>query len=224
MTDHLDIVFLDVGGTIYDDVWYSKALVRALREHGAEFTDEEFETAYQALRKQPGGSFRTRLTHRFLGEDADMAAVLQTMARYWAYPSEALYPEVRDCLKRLEADYRLGIIADQERTIHDALRRDDVHGFFDVLCISADIGMEKPDYRVFTYALTTAGVDPERAVMVGDRLDDDMHPAKAVGMRTVWVLTGKAPAQPTEEQLAIPDAWVRTLADLPEALESLDAS
>ncbi len=222
MTHHLDVVFLDVGGTIYDDVWYSRALTTALRELGAEFTDQAFAEEYERLRRAPGGSFRRLLAERFLGERLDVAAVEKTMAKHWSYPAEALYPEVLDCLKRLSEDYRLGIIADQERTIHDALRRDGVESFIDVWCISADIGMEKPDYRVFTYALTSArATDPSRAVMVGDRLDDDIRPSRDVGMRAVWVLTGKAPPEPTEDQLAEPDLWIRDLSELPDALERL---
>ena len=65
----------------------------------------------------------------------------------------------------------------------------------------------------------TAGVPGERAAMVGDRLDYDVRPAKAVGMYTVWVLRGEAPDDPTAEQLAEPSASVRTLIELPAALE-----
>jgi putative hydrolase of the HAD superfamily len=47
--------------------------------------------------------------------------------------------------------------------------------------------------------------------MVGDRLDYDILPAKEAGMRTVWVLRGEAPDQPTSEQLAVPDVAVEDL-------------
>jgi FMN phosphatase YigB (HAD superfamily) len=39
-------------------------------------------------------------------------------------------------------------------------------------------------------------------------------------MRTVWVLRGEAPDDPTPAQLAEPDASVRTLAEIPAMLES----
>jgi putative hydrolase of the HAD superfamily len=55
--------------------------------------------------------------------------------------------------------------------------------------------------------------------MVGDRLDRDIAPAKALGMRTVWVLRNEAPEDPTAEQLAVPDAAVRTLDEVPPLLE-----
>ena len=58
--------------------------------------------------------------------------------------------------------------------------------------------------------------------MVGDRLDYDMRPAKAAGMRAVWVLRGEAPDDPTPEQLAEADAAIRGLDELPAALERLE--
>jgi putative hydrolase of the HAD superfamily len=57
--------------------------------------------------------------------------------------------------------------------------------------------------------------------MVGDRLDYDVRPAKAAGMRTVWVLRGEAPDRPTAAQLAEPDASVPDLTTLPVTIASL---
>jgi putative hydrolase of the HAD superfamily len=71
------------------------------------------------------------------------------------------------------------------------------------------------------HALGTAKVEPGRAVMVGDRLDYDVRPAKAAGMRTVWVLRGEAPDDPTTAQLAETDASVRDLTELPGAIAVL---
>jgi FMN phosphatase YigB (HAD superfamily) len=87
--------------------------------------------------------------------------------------------------------------------------------------VSEDLGLDKPVPRIFAHALEVAGADRSRSFMAGDRLDYDIQPAKSVGMRTIWVLRGEAPAEPTEEQLAIPDASVRSLDELPPALERL---
>lgn len=39
----------------------------------------------------------------------------------------------------------------------------------------------KPDPKLFTIACAQAGCAPEDAVMIGDRLDNDIAPAKAIG-------------------------------------------
>lgn len=221
MTGHLDVVFLDVGGPIYDDAWYYRAVLAALRELGAAVSDEEYAAEYDRCRRAQSGSFRRRLAERFLGPGADPDAVTERASRHWQYPPEALLPDVVSCLERLSRRYRLGVIANQQSSVRDAMRRDGIERCFEVWGVSEDLGLEKPDLRIFRRALEEAGVEPARAAMAGDRLDYDVRPAAAAGMRTVWVLRGEAPADPTPEQLAEPDAWVRGMADLPEALERL---
>lgn len=222
MSRRLDVVFLDVGGVLYSDARYRDSLRRALRELGASFTDEEFDRAYAECRALQAGSFRRRLTERFLGPAADPREVERRASRWWRYGREDLYPDARPAVAALRgAGYRLGIVANQPSAVREALERDGLAHAFEVWVVSEDVGLEKPDPRLFARALELAGAGPGRAAMVGDRLDYDVRPAKAVGMRTVWVLRGEAPDDPTPEQLAEPDAAIRSLAELPGALEAL---
>ena len=72
--------------------------------------------------------------------------------------------------------------------------------------------MEKPDPRIFLWALERAGCRPQDAVMIGDRIDNDIVPAKALGMRTVHLLTGPAAVYAPKPDPA--DAVVSSLSDL----------
>ncbi len=49
--------------------------------------------------------------------------------------------------------------------------------------------MSKPDKRIFEKAFELAGCLPTESVMVGDRLDNDIKPAKSLGMKTIWIRT-----------------------------------
>jgi putative hydrolase of the HAD superfamily len=214
------MVFFDIGGVIYDDTVYARALHTALRDLGATFTDQEFDEEYRVARAEQSGSFRRRLANRFLGAGADIGALEAEAAPHWAYPPGALHPDVVPCLDALAGRYRLGIIANQPSTVKDAMRRDGLDAYFEVWGVSDDVGLEKPDPRLFAHVLYVAGVAPPRSVMVGDRLDYDVRPARTAGMRAVWVLRGEAPDDPTPEQLAEADASVRTLDELPRVLGS----
>jgi putative hydrolase of the HAD superfamily len=216
------MVFLDVGGVLYDDRVYARAWRKALREAGGDFTDEEFDQEYAACRAAQDGSFRRRLADRFLGPHADVDLLAKVAARYWDYPPTAVQPEAASTLDALrEAGYRLGLIANQPSDVRNALRRDGLGTYFDTWAISDDLGLHKPDPALFVEALRVAKVEPARAAMVGDRLDYDIRPAAAAGMRTVWLLRGEAPDEPTEAQLAEPDAAIHDLAELPGALAEL---
>lgn len=56
---------------------------------------------------------------------------------------------------------------------------------------SAEEGVSKPDPRIFEIALGRADCKAEHAVMIGDRIDNDVVPAKKMGMKTVWIRQGR---------------------------------
>jgi HAD superfamily hydrolase (TIGR01549 family) len=216
----VEFVFFDIGGVMYDDTVYARSWMHALREMGAEFTDEDFDDEYARARAEQSGSFRRRLTVRFLGDDGSLAEVEGAAAKYWSYPASALYPDVRACLDALSGRYKLGIIANQPSSVRAAMERDGLVDYFQVWGVSDDLGMQKPDLALFVHVLDTAAVAPERAVMVGDRLDYDIRPARAAGMRAIWVLRGEAPDKPTQVQLAEADGSVWSLDEVEPLLES----
>jgi putative hydrolase of the HAD superfamily len=215
----VEVVFFDIGGVMYDDTVYARSWRRALRESGASFTDEEFDAEYAAARSEQSGSFRRRLTERFLGNDHRLSDVESVAARYWNYPPGALYPDLRPCLDDLSGRYRLGVIANQPTSVRAAMERDGLVGYFDVWGVSDDLGVQKPDPALFAHVLEIAGVGADRTVMLGDRLDYDVRPARAAGMRAIWVLRGEAPDDPSPAQLAEADASVGSLTEVPGLLD-----
>ena len=195
---------------------------RALREAGGAFTDAAFDDEYAACRAGQDRSFRVHLATAFLGPDPDLRALEARAARYWQYPPSALHADVVPTLHALlDAGYRLGVIANQPSQVRAAMERDGLVGFFEVWGVSDDLGLHKPDPALFHRTLELAGVAGERTVMVGDRLDYDMRPARAAGMHTVWLLRGEAPDDPTPAQLAEPDVAIEELQQLPDVLDEL---
>ena len=222
MPEAIDHVFLDIGGVLYDDRVYAEAWRRALREAGGSFTDAAFEDEYTACRAAQDRSFRVQLATAFLGPDADVRALEALAARYWQYPPSALHTDVVPTLTTLrDTGYRLGVIAHLRGLVRAAMERDGLVPFFEVWGVSDDLGLHKPDPALFHRTLELAGVEGGRSVMVGDRLDYDMRPARAAGMHTVWLLRGEAPDDPTPAQLAEPDVVIEELQQLPDVLDEL---
>ncbi|SFD85765.1 putative hydrolase of the HAD superfamily [Actinopolyspora alba] len=216
-----ELVLLDVGGPIYDDAVYRDALLRATRElAGAEIDRETFQRVYDEQRQRQAGSLRTAIAEHFLTPD-DRKRLSDLAESYWEYPPSALYPEVLPTVRALARTYRLAVVANQRELVVEALRRDGIAEHIDVWAISETVGAEKPDPAIFRYAMDRAGVSAAETVHVGNRLDTDVRGAKRVGLRSVWITRGEAPPHPTSEQLAEPDAVIRSLDELPAALERL---
>jgi FMN phosphatase YigB (HAD superfamily) len=82
---------------------------------------------------------------------------------------------------------------------------------------SHSVGWQKPHEAIFRRALELAGVPASEAVMVGDRMVQDVWGAKRLGMRAIWrrPLAG-APQEPVD---VVPDAAIDDLTELPAVLE-----
>ena len=86
----------------------------------------------------------------------------------------------------------------------------------DGVASSHSVGWRKPHRAMFERALDIAGVRPEEAFMVGDRLGADVWGAQQMGLRTVLRLTA-GPA-PQADVAAVPDATIRSLTELPDVV------
>ncbi|HLI15128.1 MAG TPA: HAD family hydrolase [Acidimicrobiales bacterium] len=214
------LALFDVGGPIYDDEYFFQAVHRAACEiSGQDIPEEALREVYDEVRQRQAGGLRSAIAERFApGRRADLVALSE---RYWTYPADALFDDVIPTVKLLSSNYELGLAANQPASTLDALRRDGLLEYFRVQALSCQVGIEKPDAGLFRYALEQAGVEAQEAVHIGNRLDNDIRPAAALGLRTVWVLRGEAPPAPTPQQLAEPDATVTSLTELPAVLERL---
>jgi putative hydrolase of the HAD superfamily len=225
----LRAVFLDVGGPVYDDANYVAAVLRALDELRAEQgrgpVDRGTVTrVYDGVRARQGGSLRTALATELLGDPELRGELHERTRRHWTHPPGTLYPDVLPLLQALAGRVAIGVLANQEAGVVDALTRDGVAPFIDVWGISAIVGYEKPSRELFTWCLAQAGCAAEESVHVGNRLDTDVRPAAALGLGTVWVLRGEAPDEPTAEQRAEPDLTVPDLTGLADLLLPLTSA
>ena len=84
----------------------------------------------------------------------------------------------------------------------------------DVLACSAEEGVSKPDPELYAVALKQAGCEPEEAVMIGDRIDNDIIPAKRLGLLTIRILQGYGRFQPELEGQERADWTIESLEQL----------
>lgn len=131
----------------------------------------------------------------------------------WDSSLEKLYPGVSNILKKLSQKYKIGIIANQPFGTADRLKEWNIYEYFDVICASAEEKCAKPDLKLFEIALAKADCAPENAVMIGDRIDNDIIPAGQLGMKTVWIKQGLSKYYKNESKF-IPNVTVNSLDEL----------
>ena len=136
-----------------------------------------------------------------------------------------LRPDIDALLRRLcDRGLRLGIVANQPQAARDRLGRAGIGDLFAYHGLSGLTGFSKPDPRAFEAAAEALGVAPVECIMVGDRIDNDIGPAKALDMATILLRSGRHRRQKPRSSAEEPDAVVTDVLELEAAISSFMSS
>ncbi|HUY28331.1 MAG TPA: HAD family hydrolase [Candidatus Binataceae bacterium] len=92
----------------------------------------------------------------------------------------------RAVLATLKPRYRIAVVSNWYGNLKRVLAEAAMSPFIDTVVDSGRLGFEKPDPRMFQTALESLGTAPASAAMIGDSLEKDCAPARALGLKTVW--------------------------------------
>ncbi|MEK1908041.1 MAG: HAD family hydrolase [Pseudomonas sp.] len=126
-----------------------------------------------------------------------------------------LFPEVHPTLEQLAERFILGVITNGNADV----RRLGLADYFQFALCAEELGIGKPDPKPFLTALQHADVSAAQAVHIGDHPSDDIAGARAAGLRAIWF----NPQAKTWSGEQLPDAEIRSLAELPALLQSWQA-
>jgi len=193
---NLKIIFFDIGNVFVSDdpsgcYIYRQLYDRLQREGHQTSIAEFFQKRTEHIRD--GGSL-WKFVGKYISE-AEFKEWQRDVRRQMYSQWSLLSPPVKSMAEvpaRLAPHYRLGIIANQPGEVEDVLAERELLRYFEVRAISDPLGLHKPDPAFYQWALDKAGVQPHEALMVGDRIDNDIRPAKSLGMRTAWLRLGCA--------------------------------
>lgn len=127
---------------------------------------------------------------------------------------EKLYPQSVEIVEKLTAHYQIGIIANQSPGTKERLKRFGLWKWISLLISSDEVKISKPDPAIFQLALAQADCSARQAVMIGDRLDHDIRPAKELGWNTIRVLQGFARNQQPRDDSELADITIDDLSDI----------
>lgn len=203
--DGIRWIFLDIGSTLADE----SLAVRRRVERTVAGTDVSFEAFFERM---------TELCKTDSRGYQLATAEFGLVTVPWDSQDERVYPEAAICLQRLHTQYRVGVIANQVPGCDRRLEAMGLLPYIDLIVASAEAGVSKPDPRIFQMALQRAGCAAHETIMVGDRIDNDILPARALGMGTVWLRRGLGSLAGPKTDAEQPDHTIYNLRELADLL------
>ncbi len=203
----IEWLFFDLGGVIMDETrsWEDRIL-RTCEKHGI---------APDVFRSEMEKAARADL-HEYRGALESFGI---SFGEKWNSEFITPYPEAKEVLSELKKRYKLGIIANQPLDTRKRMAEEwGLSELFDLMIISAEVGFSKPDPRLFKEALYKAQTTADKCVMIGDKLTNDIAPAKTLGFKTVWVRQEWGGLQTVTDDSMEPDFTVDKLTELIELL------
>ncbi len=216
-------------------MFYQPALHKAyehLTKNGVTATFPQFRTAYIKERdalyvkadqtmQEPHFNVRIANTLRNLGYPVDenseivVGATRTFCDEFIKYV--AIDPDAKDMLMQLYGKVKLGVVSNFAipECVLKLLSMHGLDSVFDVIIVSAAVNIRKPNIEIFKHALMALNVAASDAAFVGDTVDADVVGAKKAGMKTIYIERRLQ----KEAEAACPDQTIKSLIELPNALE-----
>jgi HAD superfamily hydrolase (TIGR01549 family) len=225
------VIFFDLGQTLVNEWdfinYFDVKFLEILNGFGARIDSRN----YQAIRDNvirnrqiSNGSVRELVIEVCklicqAGYDKIIAQRLESQIREGRQKLFNVFDDVEEILTVLSKQFDLGIIANQTKDIARLLDDSNISRFFKVKVISSEVGMEKPDPRIFHLAMRLAEASPKDCIMVGDRLDTDILPANLLGMKTIRTTNSLFKLQEPLSGFERPIYTVSSLSEIPYVLK-----
>ena len=224
----IEAVIFDIGGPLDTEVEKEAALDADIREalarEGIEVDDAHYHAAERFAIETCAPNVYRAIIWYLTGRDAERSLRIYA----WVVACEAerdlfeLRPDILSVLAALkQRGLKLGLASNEPEAVLRRMAEHGIGSFFDNHGVAGVHGFRKPDVRAFLQACEDLDVEPNACIMVGDRIDNDIVPAKHLGMRTVRIRTGRHRTQEARSWDELPDAEVEDSADLLRAIESL---
>ena len=225
-------ILFDVGGPIDTEIkheqFVDQYLLRALATVGIEPSEAEFAAASEWAVQCYAPNTYLAVIFRLCSERMDVARAAERAFQESSPERRSqrggleLRPGIGAVLKQLHGrGLLLGLAANQPADVIAELDRFGIGRYFSHREVTGHHGFHKPDVRLFLRACEDLGVVPEECIMVGDRIDNDIFPARSLGMSTVLFRTGRHIGQRPRSLNEVPDEEVFSVEGLAAAVERL---
>lgn len=188
-------VFFDLGGVIV------RTEYQAPRQHLAEQVGMEYEDLERLVFAGPSS---IQASHGEISTEEHWAAVMKRLRRPASetqsirdafFGGDVVDRELTDFIRSLRPKYKTGLISNAWPDLRDYIIKQNFDDAFDHMVISAEVGVMKPEARIYQIALEQAGVSPNEAVFVDDFIEN-IKGCEALGMHGIHF---RSPRQALDE-------------------------
>lgn len=227
--DVIDTILLDAGGVILDESEFEQARAEAAVEVLSQTTpgyglSDYWADIEEGVKCYATGMYQFVLWKHCHGSVEAFSRIRSDYDDAWKSrkPEFTLMAGMDQVLEDLTSDFCLVIAGQYGRDLLALLEQHNLLRLFLNTLTQDDFGITKPDPRYYEQILARANRTASQSIMVGDRIDKDIIPAKMVGMRTIRVRTGIHVRQEPRTPSEFPDADVNSVLEIPKA--ALDLS
>ena len=218
-------VLLDAGGVILDEAEYEEAVsrivVEILQEKRGDYTVEDYwSDVRESIRRYCPRTVRYVLWKRCGRSPAVYERVHERYAKAVSrsMPPLRLFKGIEHEVRELSAHFLVVYAGQYGSEVYALLEECGIAGLFANQLSQSDFSITKPDPRYVEQIAARAGVAAGACVMVGDRIDKDVIPAKQNGMGTVIVKTGIYRIQEPRIPEEVPDVTLEGIEGLAQAI------
>jgi putative hydrolase of the HAD superfamily len=211
-------VFFDLDHTLWDfDKNSALTFNKIFKMHDVEVDLNEFLSHYEPINLDYWKLYReekidkeslryNRLNDTFnkISFQADSTLIDKLSIDYIAYLTSFnhLFEDTLDILNYLKPKYQLHIITNGFQEVQESkLRNSNIHHFFKSVTDSEQVGVKKPNPKIFNFALNKVHANPKTSIMIGDNMEADILGALNFGMEAIYFNYLKTPADHNIKQI-----------------------
>jgi HAD superfamily hydrolase (TIGR01549 family) len=220
-------IFLDAGGVILDETDFeensSKIITNIIKNYTGKYAIKNYwndvdEAVYRFVSKV----YDYILYKNIKNIDDFKKAKTQYKNELKNTPAKFEFMDgLQIFLETFSKHYKIGILGQYGKDFKQFLEDKDVLKYFTFTEMQDDYKITKPDPRYFEAILEKCKCKPEESIMTGDRIDKDIIPAKAIGMKTIRIKTGIHKNQEPRIPEEMPDLTVEKINEI--KLETIKA-
>jgi HAD superfamily hydrolase (TIGR01549 family) len=136
-------------------------------------------------------------------------------------PPLVLMKGIKELLTEISRNYRINIAGQYGRQILDLLENNGLIDFFETRITQDDFHLTKPDPRFYDLVLKRIGRAAGECIMIGDRIDKDVIPARLAGLKTIRMRTGLHVNQEPRIYEEYPDEEANDLSEISGKIEKI---